>query len=83
MGRAGTMNYEEKLIRYIASKLIQRRYFMKKGGFPDEKTLAKYINFVCEELKDKYRDLKYVRNKSENGFITPLISEIVFKLNIR
>ncbi len=83
MGRAGTMNYEEKLIRYIASKLIQRRYFMKKGGFPDEKTLAKYINFVCEELKDKYRDLKYVRNKSENGLITPLISEIVFKLNIR
>ncbi len=77
------MNYEEKLIRYIASKLIQRRYFMKKGGFPDEKTLAKYINFVCEELKDKYRDLKYVRNKSENGLITPLISEIVFKLNIR
>jgi len=83
MGRAGTMNYEEKLIRYIASKLIQRRYFMKKGGFPDEKTLAKYINFVCEELKDKYRDLKYVRNKSENGLITPLVSEIVFKLNIR
>jgi len=77
------MNYEEKLIRYIASKLIQRRYFMKKGGFPDEKTLAKYINFVCEELKDKYRDLKYVRNKSENGLITPLVSEIVFKLNIR
>ncbi len=56
---------------------------MKKGGFPDEKTLAKYINFVCEELKDKHRDLKYVRNKSENGLITPLISEIVFKLNIR
>ena len=83
MGRAGTMNYEEKLIRYIASKLIQRRYFMKKGGFPDEKTLARYINFVCEELKDKYRDLKYVRNKSENGLITPLVSEIVFKLNIR
>lgn len=83
MGRAGTMNYEEKLIRYIASKLIQRRYFMKKGGFPDEKILAKYINFVCEELKDKHRDLKYVRNKSENGLITPLISEIVFKLNIR
>jgi hypothetical protein len=41
------------------------------------------INFVCEELKDKHRDLKYVRNKSENGLITPLISEIVFKLNIR
>jgi hypothetical protein len=76
------MNYEEKLIRYIASKLIQRRYFMKKGGFPDEKTLARYINFVCKELKEKYRDLKYVRNKSESGLITPLIEEVVFKMKI-
>ena len=76
------MNYEEKLIRYIASKLIQRKYLMKKGGFPDEKTLAKYVNFVCKELKEKYRDLKYVRSKSESGLITPLVTEVVNKLKI-
>jgi hypothetical protein len=76
------MNYEEKLIRYIASKLIQRKYFMKKGEFPNQKKLEQYINMVCASLKEKYRDLKYVRNKTEDGMITPIISECVSKIKI-
>ena len=30
------MNAEEKLIRYIASKLIQKKFFLRKGFLPDE-----------------------------------------------
>lgn len=76
------MSYDEKLIRYIASKLIQRRYFMKKGAFPSQKTLENYINFVCRNIKEQYRDYKYVRNKTEDGMITPIISDFVSKLKI-
>ncbi len=82
MGGIKTMNYEEKLIRYIASKLIQRKYLMKKGEFPNQKTIERYVNLVCENLKEQYRDLKYVRNKAEDGMITPIISECVSKIKI-
>ena len=75
MGRAGTMNYEEKLIRYIASKLIQRRYFMKKGGFPDEKTSAKLRHLkgvprlvLNNTSKLKTRHIKFLFAKDENYY---------------
>lgn len=74
------MNYEEKLIRYIASKLIQRRHFMNKGEFLQEKKLAQYINRVLEQLKDEYKDLKHIRIKSKTGLITPAIAEVVSKI---
>jgi hypothetical protein len=74
------MTYEEKLIRFISSKLIQKRYFLRKGSFPEEKKLAIYINMVLEDLKSKYRQLKYVRIHSPSGLITPAIMESVNKL---
>lgn len=55
---------------------------MKKGAFPSQKTLENYINFVCRNIKEQYRDYKYVRNKTEDGMITPIISEFVSKLKI-
>jgi hypothetical protein len=74
------MNYEEKLIRFIASKLIQRRYFMAKGEFPGEVKLSFYIKRVLAELKEKYRELKYVRIHSKTGLITPAILDVVSKM---
>lgn len=74
------MTFEEKLIRYIASKLIQRKYFLTKSEFPDDKKLARYIQIVLEDLKLKNRQLKYVRTHSEDGLITPAIEECVSKL---
>jgi len=76
------MTFEEKLIRYIASKLIQKKYFLHKGEFPDDKTIARYVNRVLEDLKNKYRQLKYVRNHSDEGLITPAIKEVINKIKI-
>jgi hypothetical protein len=76
------MTFEEKLIRYISSKLIQRRYFLNKGHFPDEKKLKMYIEQVLSQLKKENRQLKYVRLKSENGLITPVIKKVVDQIKI-
>lgn len=74
------MNYEEKLIRYIASKLIQRKYLGEKGMFPDETILSRLINKVLSNLKNEYKELKYVRIKSEDGIVTPAIEKEVSRL---
>jgi hypothetical protein len=76
------MTYEEKMVRYVASKLIQRKFLMQKGYFPPENVLARLINQVCKQLKDEYRDLKFVRNQSEDGLITPIVKSAVDKLKI-
>lgn len=77
------MNYEEKLVRYIASKLIQKHYFMKNGEFPNEKKLAKFINIVLNDLIQKHKQLKLIRTHSKEGLITPDILESVRKLNLK
>ena len=76
------MTPDEKIIRYIASKLIQRKFFLEKGMLPDEKKLAMYINLVLEILIEKYRKLKYVRIKSESGLVTPAVRQVVDNLKI-
>jgi hypothetical protein len=77
------MNFEEKLIRYIASKLIQRKYFLSKGTMPEPKKIVFLIQSVLDQLKEDHRQLKYVRLNSENGLITPIIQKVVDKLKIR
>ena len=74
------MTYEEKLIRYIASKLIQKKYYIKKGEFPSEPKIAQYVNIVVNDLQEQHRQLKYVRTHSENGLITPAIASSVDKI---
>lgn len=76
------MGYEEKMIRYIASKLIQRKFFLKKGEFPDPKKLAFLINLVIEDLIEKYNKLSLVRAHEDNGLLTPLVQESVDKIRI-
>ena len=76
------MNFEEKIIRYIAYKLIQRKFFRMKGYFPDEKKLARYIQQVLEDLKTTYRQLRLVRTRSPQGLITPAVQHSVDKLHI-
>ena len=76
------MHYEEKLIRCIASKLIQRKYYLNKGYFPDERQINKYVEYVLTQLKQKYRQLKYVRNHTEDGLLTPIVKEVVAKIKI-
>jgi hypothetical protein len=76
------MNYEEKLIRYIASKLIQKKFFLRKGFLPDEQTLAHLITRVLNKVKEEYRQYNLVRGKSESGLITPIIQKIVNELKI-
>ena len=77
------MNYEEKLIRYIASKLLQKKYFRNTGVVPSENELARLIKMVLNKLIDKYRKLEYVRLKSKNGFVTQQIAEIVDNMKIK
>jgi len=77
------MNFEEKLIRYIASKLIQRKYFLSKGTMPEPKKIVFLTQSVLDQLKEDHRQLKYVRLNSENGLITPIIQKVVDKLKIR
>lgn len=74
------MNYEEKMLRYVASKLIQKKYFLKKGGFPSEKKLIGYIQEVLDDLKQVHRQLTLVRTHSPHGLITPAVRESVDKL---
>lgn len=76
------MNYEEKLIRYIASKLIQRKYLRAKGEFPNEVVLGRLIHKVLKTLKEDYRQLKYVRIKSEEGLVLPAVEAVVKKLKL-
>jgi hypothetical protein len=75
------MNYEEKLVRCIASKLIQRKYFLHKGCFPSAKKLSNYIEQVLDDLKSQYKQLKLIRIHSEDGLITPMIKKTVDKLH--
>lgn len=77
------MNFEEKLIRYIASKLIQRKFFLTMGQFPEPKRLEKMINQVLLKLKEEYQELYLVRTKSKQGIITPAIKSIIDNLNIK
>jgi hypothetical protein len=76
------MNFEEKLIRYIASKLIQKKYLMNKGCLPDERKINMYVERVLQKLKEKYRKLKYVRIHSDDGILTPAIREVVEQIKI-
>lgn len=76
------MNYEERLIRYIASKLIQRKYLRAKGEFPNEEILARLINKVLKTLKEEYKQLKYVRIKSEDGLVLPAVEAVVKKIKL-
>lgn len=76
------MNYEEKMIRYIASKLIQRKFYLKKKEFPSPQKLAFLINLVIEDLIEKYNKLSLVRVHEDNGLLTPLVQESVDKIKI-
>ena len=80
--KSSNMNFEEKIIRYVASKLIQLKYFRKKGSFPSENKLAFYIDQVLEDLKVNFRQLKLVRTKNPQGLITPAVQQSVEKLII-
>jgi hypothetical protein len=77
------MNFEEKLIRYIASKLIQRRYFLNKGEMPEPKKIIFFIQAVLDQLKKNHKQLKYVRLHSEHGCITPIIKKVVDSLKFQ
>lgn len=74
------MGYDEKLIRYIASKMIQRKHLALKGEFPSETKLAQYVNRVLETLKENHKQLRLVRTQSQDGFLTPLVKGAVDKL---
>lgn len=74
------MHYEEKIIRYVASKLIQRKYYSNHNELPQEAVLQKLINKVVEELRDQYKELKYVRIKSPEGLVTPQVLKIIEKM---
>lgn len=76
------MHYEEKIIRYVASKLIQRRYYTNHNELPQEDILEKLINRVIKELREQYKELKYVRIKSPEGLVTPQVLKVVNKLKI-
>ncbi len=74
------MNFEEKTIKYIAEKLIQRRLLALKGEIAPESAIGGYVNRVIEELKKKYKKLDYVRIKSREGIVTPQIIEAIDKV---
>lgn len=74
------MNYEEKLIRFIASKLIQKKYFLRKHCFPTEGKLANLITIVLDDLLEEYKKFRLIRIKSESGLVTPIIQKSVDKL---
>lgn len=74
------MNFEEKTIKYIAEKLIQRRLLALKGEIAPESVIGGYVHRVIEELKKKYKKLDYVRIKSREGIVTPQIMEAIDKV---
>jgi len=76
------MNFEEKLIRYIASKLIQRKYFSIREEFPSAKKLSFLINRVIEILKNKHGRLNHVRIHDSKGLVTPMVEQAIEELNI-
>lgn len=71
------MGFEEKLIRYIASKLIQKKYFLLKHTFPSETKLKQMVDRIIDGLIEKYRQLRLVRTHSPEGLVTPAIKELV------
>jgi hypothetical protein len=76
------MSYEEKLIRYISSKIIQKKIFLKKHRLPSDKELQYYIGIALEKIKDKYKQYSLVRRHSRQGLLTPLIREIINDIKI-
>ncbi len=74
------MNFEEKTIKYIAEKLIQRRLLALKGEIAPESVISGYVHRVIEELKKKDKKLDYVRIKSREGIVTPQIIEAIDKV---
>jgi hypothetical protein len=76
------MNFEEKLIRYIASKLIQRKYLSIKEEFPSARQLTFFINRVIEILKEKHGRLNHVRIHDDYGLVTPFVQQAVDELKI-
>jgi hypothetical protein len=77
MGQKNIVSFEEKLIRYIASKLLQKNFFLKKHRLPSDKELANLINVVIEKVKQKYKQFSLVRRNSPHGLLTPLIKNII------
>ena len=76
------MNFEEKLIRYMASKMLQRKYLAAKRKLPSEKQLAFYLNQAVDEIKNRYKQFSLVRRHADDGLLTPLIREIVDQIHI-
>lgn len=76
------ISFEEKLIRYIASKLIQKKFFLEKHRYPSDKELVNNINKLLHALKNKYKQLSLVRRHSELGILTPIIQEIIQSFKI-
>lgn len=74
------MNFEEKTIRYIAEKLIQKRLLALKGEIAPDSVIVGFMNRVLNELKNKYKKLDYVRIKSRDGIVTPQIMEAIDKI---
>lgn len=76
------MSYEEKLVRFIASKLIQRKFFIKKHYYPTSTELSRLVERVIEDLLSEFNQLKLIRIKTNDGFIAPIIKKSVDKLII-
>lgn len=76
------MSFEEKLIRYIASKLIQKKFFGKNHRMPSDKELSNLINYILEDIKEEYKQFSLVRRHSSNGLLTPLIKPFIEKLHV-
>jgi|688.fasta_scaffold14092_12 hypothetical protein len=75
------ISYEEKLLRYIASKFIQKKFFLKKHRYPSDSELQDLIQKVLVNLKEEYKQLSLVRKHSSNGILTPIVKRFVEKLN--
>ena len=76
------MTYEEKLVRYIASKMIQKKFFGKKHRLPSAGELDTYINRVLSDIKDEYKQFSLIRRHSKNGLLTPLIRVFIDEMVI-
>lgn len=76
------MDLEEKLIRNMSARMIERKYRSIYGTEPEGKTIRYLVEKFIDKLKEEFGALYLIRHRTPDGNLTPIIKKYVDEFRI-
>lgn len=78
--RIAASSYEEKIIRADAERIARRRLYYQGDPNPNLQKVAKIVELVISNLKDRFENLDKIRRASSSETLNSIIEEAVIEI---